>query len=157
MSTISRWTSGPGCSKLTTSLVNVSLNLQTLISQICQFFFVEKMWEAFAMQKLLSFFSTKNFSVFGYKVVKHLTTWPFNKIIKLTMLWTTGPRSLLVSSDGFLFLEFARQISNHTGLTSSHTNKNGIMLYEPGAHFTKHLKPKIFVHSIQFVWNLRKS
>ena len=28
--------SGPGCSKLTTSLVNVSLKFQTLISQICQ-------------------------------------------------------------------------------------------------------------------------
>ena len=30
--------SGPGCSKLTTSLVNVSLNFQKLISQICQYF-----------------------------------------------------------------------------------------------------------------------
>ena len=28
---------------------------------------------------------------------------------------------------------------------------------EPGARFTKHLKPKIFVSSIQIVWNLRKS
>ena len=28
--------SRPGCSKLTTSLVNVSLNFQKLISQICQ-------------------------------------------------------------------------------------------------------------------------
>ena len=35
-------------------------------------FFVEKIQEAFALQKLLSFFSTKNSSVFGYKVVKHL-------------------------------------------------------------------------------------
>ena len=34
--------SGPGCSKLTTSLVNVSLKFQTLISQICHYFFVEK-------------------------------------------------------------------------------------------------------------------
>ena len=29
---------GPGCSKLTTSLVNVSLKFQTLISQICHYF-----------------------------------------------------------------------------------------------------------------------
>ena len=29
---------GSGCSKLTTSLVNVSLNFQKLISQICQYF-----------------------------------------------------------------------------------------------------------------------
>ena len=36
-------------------------------------------------------FSTKNISVFGYKVVKHLTSWPLNELVKLTMLWTTGP------------------------------------------------------------------
>ena len=34
----SHFTSGPGCSKLTRSLVNISLNFQTLISQICQYF-----------------------------------------------------------------------------------------------------------------------
>ena len=34
--------SGSGCSKLTTSLVNVSLNFQKLISQIMPIFFVEK-------------------------------------------------------------------------------------------------------------------
>ena len=33
-----RLTSGPGCSKLTTSLVDVSLKFQTLISEICQYF-----------------------------------------------------------------------------------------------------------------------
>ena len=31
-------TTGHGCSKLTTSLANVSLKFQTLISQICQYF-----------------------------------------------------------------------------------------------------------------------
>ena len=38
-------TSGPGCSKLTTSLVNVSLNFQSLIhvSNICQYFLLKKM------------------------------------------------------------------------------------------------------------------
>ena len=34
--------SGPGCSKLTTSLVNVSLKFQTLISEICQYFLLKK-------------------------------------------------------------------------------------------------------------------
>ena len=33
---------GPGCSKLTTSLVNVSLNFQKLISQICHYFLLKK-------------------------------------------------------------------------------------------------------------------
>ena len=30
-------------------------------------------------------------------------------------------------------------------------------LSEPGARFTKHLKPKIFLSAIQIVWHLRKS
>ena len=33
--------SGPGCSKLTTSLVNVSLKFQTLISELCQYFLLK--------------------------------------------------------------------------------------------------------------------
>ena len=46
-------TTGPGCSKLTTPLVNVLLKFQRLISNT-PVFFVEKMW-----QKLLSFFQQK--------------------------------------------------------------------------------------------------
>ena len=34
--------SGPGCSKLTTLLVNVSLKFQTLISDICQYFLLKQ-------------------------------------------------------------------------------------------------------------------
>ena len=63
---------GPSCSKLTTSLVNVSLKFQTLISEISQYFSV------------LGY--KVNLSVFGYKVVKHLTSWPLNELVKLTML-----------------------------------------------------------------------
>ena len=37
-----KYQSGPVCLKLTTSLVNVSLKFQMLMSQTCQFF-VEKM------------------------------------------------------------------------------------------------------------------
>ena len=33
---------GPGCSKLTTSLVNVSLKFQTLISEIRHYFLLKK-------------------------------------------------------------------------------------------------------------------
>ena len=83
------------CSKLTTSLVNVSLKFQTVVSEIRQYVLLKKS-EAFALQKLLSFFSTKIFSVFGNKVVKHLTGWPLNELVKLTMLWTTGPRWILL-------------------------------------------------------------
>ena len=67
-------------------------------------FFVEKMKEALASLTL----STKNISVFGFKVLKHLMSWPLNELVKLTMLWTTGPwwvctdhhlKSLTVSSE----------------------------------------------------------
>ena len=47
---------------------------------------------SFCSAKASLIFSTKNFSIFGYKVVKHLTSWPLNELVKLTMLWTTGPR-----------------------------------------------------------------
>ena len=86
-----------GCSKLTMSLVNISLKFQTLPSQICQYFFVEKIQEAFAMQMLLSFFQLNNFNVFGYKVIKYLMSWPLNELVELTMLWTTRPSSLVLS------------------------------------------------------------
>ena len=65
--------SGPGCSKLMTSLVNVSLKFQTLISNICQYFLLEKC-EKLLQCKSFSHFFNKNISVFDYKVVKHLTS-----------------------------------------------------------------------------------
>ena len=46
------------------------------------------------LQNLLSFFQQNNVSVLGYKVVKHLSNWPIIELVKLTMLWTTRPRSL---------------------------------------------------------------
>ena len=78
------WRYGPVCSKLTTSLVNVSLKFQTLISEKCQNF----------CAKSFSHFFNKKFSVFGCKVVKHLTSWPLNELVNLTMIWTTGAQSL---------------------------------------------------------------
>ena len=47
---------------------------------------------SFCLAKASLIVSTKNISVFGYKVVNHLTSWPLNELVKLTMLWTTGPR-----------------------------------------------------------------
>ena len=85
------WHLGPGCSKLTSSLVNDTLKFQTLISQIRQHF-CRKNVRSFCSAKAFLIFSTKNISVTGYKVVKHLTSWPLNELVKLMMLWTTGPR-----------------------------------------------------------------
>ena len=54
------YTSGPGCSKLTTSLVNVSLKFQMLISQICQYFLLKKNMRSFCTAKAsLIFFNKK--------------------------------------------------------------------------------------------------
>ena len=55
---------GPGCSKLTTSLVNEKLKFQTLISQICQYFLLKNV-RSFCSAKASLIFSTKNISVFG--------------------------------------------------------------------------------------------
>ena len=82
------WQPGPGCSKLMTSLVNETLKFQTLVFQICQYFLSKKCEKAFAR---FSHFFNKNISIFGYKAVKHLTSWPLNELIKLRMLWTTRP------------------------------------------------------------------
>ena len=62
---------GAGCSKVMTSLVNVSLIFQTLISEIYQYFML-KTCEKLLHCKSFSHFSTKNSSVFSNKVVKHL-------------------------------------------------------------------------------------
>ena len=51
---------GPGCSKLTMSLVNVLLNFQKLISQICQYFLLKKC-EKLLQCKSFSYFFNKKF------------------------------------------------------------------------------------------------
>ena len=52
------WKSGPGCSKLTTSLVNILFNFQTLIFQIHCYFLLKKC-ENLLHCKRLSHFSNK--------------------------------------------------------------------------------------------------
>ena len=74
---------GSGCSKLMTSIVNVSLTFQTLISEICQHFFCWKKCEKLLQCKSFSHFFNKNTNVFGYKVVIHLRNWPLNDLVKL--------------------------------------------------------------------------
>ena len=60
----SRKTPGPGCSKLTTLLINNSLNFQKLISQICQYFLLKKREK---LLQLLTFFQQK---ISVYLVIK---------------------------------------------------------------------------------------
>ena len=65
--------SGPCCSKLRTLLDNISLKFQMLKPQICQYFLLKNLNSFCTCEKLLQaslIFSTKNISVFDYKVQK---------------------------------------------------------------------------------------
>ena len=70
-SSISVLISGISCSKLTTSLVNVPLKFQMLISEIHQYFLLKK-GEKLAKASLIFF--NKKMSMLCYKVIKHLTS-----------------------------------------------------------------------------------
>ena len=50
---------GPGCSKLTTSLVNVPLKFQTLISEICHYFLLKKCEKLLQCKSFSHFFNKK--------------------------------------------------------------------------------------------------
>ena len=61
---------GPDCSKLTTSLVNVSLKFQTLISQSCQYFLSKKFVKLLQCKSFSHFFN-KKFKCILVIIVKH--------------------------------------------------------------------------------------
>ena len=54
---------------LTSSLRVISLTVLAESIHNILIFFAEKMWVAFALQKLLTFFSAKNFSTFAYHLM----------------------------------------------------------------------------------------
>ena len=125
------WLPGPGCSKLTMSLVNVSLKFQTLISDFRQYFLLKK-WELLQCKSLSHFF-IKNIGVFNNKIIQHLTSWPLNKLVKLTKLWTTGPRAL--NKREYLVIIFLISHWNHMlwpliWTISSKLFRWGITIYE---------------------------
>ena len=82
----------PSCSKLIMSLVDVLIKLWSLNMAYngTQIFLLEKKRVAFAKCNS-SFFSlnTRELDIALTRTVNILTT---NKLVKLTMLWTTGPR-----------------------------------------------------------------
>ena len=49
-------------------------------------FFAEKMWVAFAVQKLLSFFSAKNNRILYIESAKIVNEMTLNELVKLTTL-----------------------------------------------------------------------
>ena len=76
---------GPSCSKLTTSLVNVSLKFQTLILQI-HYFLLKKCENPLQCKGFSHFFNQKKNSVFVTLADICLTNLCLNDIVKLTML-----------------------------------------------------------------------
>ena len=65
---------GPGCSKLTTLLVNISLKFQTLATEIYQYFLLNKSEKLLHCKSFSHFLNKKNINLFGNEVVKHLTS-----------------------------------------------------------------------------------
>ena len=56
-------------------------------------FFAEKMWVAFAVQKLLTLFQQKISEYCILNFTKTVNEMTLNELVKLRMLWTTGPWS----------------------------------------------------------------
>ena len=67
---------GPSCWKLMMLLVNVSLKFTSSDTKICWNFLLKKMWVAFAVQKLLTFFQQKISEYCILNLLKQLTKWP---------------------------------------------------------------------------------
>ena len=62
-------------------------------------FFAEKMWVAFAVQKLFTFFQEKkNIRILYIESAKTVNEMTLNELVKLTALWTTGPCLLPIQS-----------------------------------------------------------
>ena len=80
---MSSTSSGPSCSKLTTSLVNDSLKFTSSDMQIC--------WN-FLLKNVSSFCSAKNIRILYIESAKTVNEMTLNELVKLTTLWTTGSR-----------------------------------------------------------------
>ena len=79
--------SGPSCSKLTISLVNESHQMIRKYAEI----FCWKNVSSFCSAKATHMFSAKNIRILYIESAKIVNEMTLNELIKLTMLWTTGP------------------------------------------------------------------
>ena len=59
--------------------------------------FADKMWAAFAFAKATHIFSAKNICESDIVLTRTVNILTTNKLVKLTMLWTTGPRCLFIN------------------------------------------------------------
>ena len=81
---------GPSCSKLTMSLVNVLFKLWSL-NTAYTLIFCWKNVNTFCIGKTYSHFFSKNTCEFDIVLTKTSNILTTTELIKLTMLWTTGP------------------------------------------------------------------
>ena len=58
-------------------------------------FFAEKMWVAFALQKLLTFLQ-QTINVFENTFATTVNEFAINELVKLAILWTTGPSLCII-------------------------------------------------------------
>ena len=89
--------SAPSCSKLMMSLVNDSLKFTSSDTQIC-WNFLRKNVSSFCIAKATHIFSAKNFRKFYIESAKTVNEMTLNELVKLTTLWTTGPRAIMTYS-----------------------------------------------------------
>ena len=83
-------TSEPSCSKLTMSLVNDSLKFTSSDTQICWNFLLKNV-SSFCNAKATHIFSAKNIRILYIEFAKTVNEMTLYELVKLTMLWTTGP------------------------------------------------------------------
>ena len=72
------------------------------------------MWVAFAVQKLLKFFSAKNIRKLYIESTKTVNEMTLNELVKLTMLWTTGPRLVSLLPEAWVALKLSVHESHHS-------------------------------------------
>ena len=84
---------GPSCSKLTTSLVNDSLKFASTDIKYAEIFCWKNV-SSFCSAKATHIFSAKNIRILHIESAKTVNEMTLNGLVKLTMLWTTGPRLL---------------------------------------------------------------
>ena len=111
--------------------LTMSLKFQMLTSEICQYFLLKRC-EKLLHCKSFSHFFNKKFSVFGYKVVKHLTSWPLSELVKLTMLRTNAAKVFnVIYATGFGTWQASKRSNNssHGMIQDSHCRSSLIWVY----------------------------
>ena len=82
---------GPSCLKLTTTLDNDSLKLTWVIRKYAEIFCWKNV-SSFCSAKAAHMFLAKNFRILCIESTKTVNEMTLHKLVKLTTLWTTGPR-----------------------------------------------------------------